>query len=57
MEGGRSGAAGVLDIPGETTVASESGEGSLDDPTAWMDGEAGPIGEFADGLDAISVAA
>ena len=51
MEEGRGGADGALDIPGGMTVAVEPGEGSLDDPTARMDGEAGPIGESADDPD------
>src|SRR3546814_12676530 len=42
---------GVLVVLGEAAVAIEPGEGSLDDPAAWMDDEPGLIGEFADDLD------
>src|SRR3546814_16682692 len=42
---------GVLEVLGEAAVAIDPGEGSLDDPAAWMDDEPGLIGEFADDLD------
>src|SRR3546814_16391533 len=42
---------GVLEVLGEAAVAIDPGEGSLDDPAAWMDDEPGLIGEFADDPD------
>ena len=35
----------------EASITVEPGEGALNDPTAWVNGEAGLVGEFSNDLD------